>query len=254
MRPITRPLVFFTIFVLSSLAFLTDAAPASAQVTFSSNEALFHADNPGLRTQTFVSADVAPGGIIGCDTPIDNSSGGGCLPPGDVLPGIAFSVEPGFGTLIAGPFLFFNLNPVNVLMPDGSAQKNVVLFPGSTVFAAGLRIGCLFDFGVGQPCVDQALRIEVFGPGDQLIGATDVITDSLFQTFVGIESDIPIERITLIDADLAPPSFNGIASVSFQAGGFSIPTLSEWGLAALAAAVGAAAAITLRRRRASAKI
>ena len=238
---------------LSALILLSAAAPSLAQVTFSSNEALFHSQNPHLVTQTFTAGNVEPGDISGCDTPVDSSSNDSCFSPGDILPGIAFSVEPGSGTLLIGPFLFFNLNPVKVLTPDGSAQKNVVLFPGNTVLAAGLRIGCLFDSGTGLPCTGQALRIEVFGPGDELIGSTNVVTDSLFQTFVGITSDVPIERITLIDADLDPPSFNGIASVSFPGEEHRIPTLSEWGLIALVSVIGAAAAITLRRRSASEK-
>lgn len=239
---------------LSALILLSAAAPSLAQVTFSSNEALFHAENPHLVTQTFAAGNVEPGGISGCDTPVDSSSDDSCFSPGEILPGIAFSVEPGSGTLLIGPFLFFNLNQVNVLAPDGSAQKNVVLFPGKTVLAAGLRVGCFFDFGVGLPCTDQALRIEVFGPGDELIGSTNVVTDSLFQTFVGITSSVPIERITLIDADLDPPSFNGIASVSFPGEARNIPTLSEWGMIALVSVIGAAAAITLRRRSTSAKV
>lgn len=238
---------------LSALILLSAAAPSLAQVTFSLNEAFFHAQNPHLVTQTFAGGNVEPGDRNDCDTPVDSSSDDSCFSPGDILPGIAFSVEPGSGTVLVGPFLFFNLNPVNVLTPDGSAQKNVVLFPGNTVLAAGLRVGCFFDFGIGLPCTNQALRIEVFGPGDELIGSTNVVTDSLFQTFVGITSDVPIERITLIDADLDPPSFNGIASVSFPGEARNIPTLSEWGMIALVMVIGAAAAITLRRRSASAK-
>lgn len=249
----TATFLFITISVLSFFVTFSAPEPSHAQVTFTSNEALFHAQNPHLITQTFAAGNVEPGDLTGCDTPVDSSSNDACFSPGDILPGIAFSVEPGSGTLLAGPFLFFNLNPVKALLPDGSAQKNVVLFPGNTVLATGLHIGCLFDSGTGQPCTDQALRIEVFGPGDELIGSTNVVTDSLFQTFVGITSDVPIERITLIDADLDPPSFNGIASVSFPGEEHRIPTLSEWGLIALVSVIGAAAAITLRRRLTSEK-
>lgn len=242
------PFLFVTGFMLSMLIVLSAAAPSLAQVTFSSNEAFFHAENPHLITQTFAAGNVEPGDLTGCDTPVDSGSDDVCFSPGNILPGIAFSVEPGSGTNLVGPFLFFNLNPVKALVPDGAAEKSVVLFPGNTVIAAGLRVGCLFDFGIGQPCTNQALRIEVFGQGNQLIGSTNVTTDSLFQTFVGITSDVPIERITLVDADLDPPSFNGIASVSFPGEGHSIPTLSEWGMMAMAVIIGAGAAITLRRR------
>lgn len=246
MNASTRTGLFITALALSS--FLTLTTISRAQVTFTSNEAQFRADNPGLLTQTFSAGNVAPGDLQGCNTPVDSNSDDACFSPGDILPGIAFSVEPGSGTLLAGPFISFNLNPVKVLTPDGSLQKNVVLFPGNTVFATGLVVGCLFDFGTGLPCTGQALRIEVFGPGNVLIGSTDVITDSLFNTFVGITSDVPIERITLVDADPNPPSFNAIARVVFPGEGFGVPTLSEWGMIALVIVMGAAAMITLRRR------
>ncbi|HET7289226.1 MAG TPA: IPTL-CTERM sorting domain-containing protein, partial [Thermodesulfobacteriota bacterium] len=206
-----------------------------------------------LFIQTFESGNVAPGQIVGCNTPVDADSNDDCFSPGDILPGIAFSTDPDFGgTILSGPFLFSNLNPANILLPDGSAQKSVITFPDNSVRAVGLELGCLFDQGVGGPCTGQTMLVQVYGAGNALLGETIVPVDSLFETFVGINTDEQIERITFIDADLSVLSFNAVEKVYFPNEGLhNIPTISEYGAAALALALGLAAAYAVRRKRAS---
>ena len=189
-----------------------------------------------------------------CVTPVDSNSNDDCFSPGDILPGIAFSTDPDFGgTDLVGPFLFSNLNPEKVLLPDGSLQKSVITFPGNSVKTVGLEIGCLFDEGFGMPCTGQTMLVQVFGAGDTPIGDTIVPVDSTFNTFVGITSDTLIEKITFIDADLVTQlSFNAVEKVYFQNGGvINVPALSEWDVAVISLLLLAAAVYAIRRRTAA---
>ncbi|MGH7850628.1 MAG: IPTL-CTERM sorting domain-containing protein [Thermodesulfobacteriota bacterium] len=184
---------------------------------------------------------------------MDSNSNDSCFSPGDILPGIAFSTDPDLGgTHLVGPFLFSNLNPNNVLSPDGAVQKSVITFPGNSVNTVGLELGCLFDQG-GLPCTGQTMIVQVFGAGDALLGETIVPVDSTFDTFVGITSDALIERITFIDADLVTQlSFNAVERVYFPNDSFhNVPALSQYGIAALALMFGISALYVIRRRSAA---
>jgi exosortase sorting signal-containing protein len=242
--------------IISVLAFLcvisVHGSTTRAAVIFTTSRAQFFQDNPGLLLQTFDRGNVAPGGLASCVTPVDSSSNDDCFSPGDILPGIAFSTDPDFGdTDLAGPFWFGNLNPGKVLVPDGSKQKSVITFPDNSVKAVGLELGCLFDGG--GTCVGQTMLVQVYGAGDALLGETIVQVDDTFESFLGINTDEQIERITFIDADLeTQPSFNGVEKVYFpNAALHNIPALSQYGIAALALALGLAAAFAVRKRRAA---
>lgn len=243
--PIISVLAF--LFVISVRGSITQAA-----VIFTTNAPQFLSDNPGLLLQTFDRGNVAPGGLNSCVTPVDSNSNDNCFSPGDILPGIAFSTDPDFGdTNLAGPFWFGNLNPRKVLVPDGSKQKSVITFPGNDVRAVGLELGCLFD-GNGT-CVGQTMLVQVYGAGDALLGETIVQVDDKFESFLGINTDEQIERITFIDADLETQlSFNGVEKVYFPNEAlFNIPTLSQYGVAVSAFTLGIAAVYAIRRRRPS---
>jgi hypothetical protein len=135
--------------------------------------------------------------------------------------------------VIVGPG--FNNNPFIVLLPDGSSDSLDFTFPGNTVNAVGVDLGCLLE-GQG-PCSDTVF-VQVFSAGDILIGSTSLAVTDLFDSFLGIQSIEPITRINVSNVS-GPPifAFEGIDRISF---GFRvrdpIPTLSEWGM--ISAAVG----------------
>jgi hypothetical protein len=94
----------------------------------------------------------------------------------------------------------------------------------------------------------------VFGQGDALIGSTNVAVTDFFDTFLGIQSDVPITRINLSNGNQLL-FFEGIDRISFGFSDFTanIPTLSEWGMIAAAAGFALVGMFyALRRRRASA--
>ena len=75
----------------SWLYFSFPLSPASAQVTFTDNEAEFLAQNPNLAIQDFESGNVAPGSVVSCSQIINENTNDACFSPGDILPGIEFA-------------------------------------------------------------------------------------------------------------------------------------------------------------------
>ncbi len=231
------------VFIITLLISLT---PALAQVDFTTDEAEFNANNPGLALQDFESGNVAPNSVMQCSAVVNENTSDGCFSPGDILPGLEFAQVPlGAHTLfIAGPGV--EENTFVVLYTDFNTDTMDITFPGNNVNTAGLVLGCLSE---GPGCSDT-LIISVFGTGDELIGSTQRAVTGQFDTFVGIRSSELITRINV--GSLAGNGFEGLGSISFGlASPANIPTLSEWGMIAAAAGlmlVGVFFAVKRKRR------
>lgn len=224
---------------------------AAGQTELTTNETQFRADNPGLFTQDFSSALVSPGNTMSCFTPVDASSFD-CFDPGDILPGIAFQNGPvpvDFGLSIAGPNAVGNTNPEKVLITTQYFGDFEVVFPVGNVRAAGINAGCMFDSS--GPC-SIVVELRVLGVGDTVLVATDVLVSDQFNTFLGVTSSEVITKIVL--RNLGGESFKGVSDVLFPIGAQAenIPTLSEWGLIAMASILGIVGFIVINRRKASA--
>lgn len=229
------------------IALFLSYSPASAQVVFSSNEGQFRQENPSLQLQTFERGKVGISETEACNTPVNMNSNDDCFSPGDILPGLEFTTDPVSGdTILAGPFIFNNENPVKVLTPDGSMQDSVILFPDDEVMVVGLTLGCLFD-SIFDNCTGETYFVDVYGQGNALLGSTTVEVSGFFNTFVGITSSEPIEKIQFGDTDSSVPSFNGVSEVLI-AKTTAIPTLSKWGMIAAVAGLGIAGLMAIRRR------
>ncbi len=236
------------------LAFVIPAFSASAQVIFSSNEAQFLSDNPDLDFQNFLSAPAPPGDFIVCNAPVDASSNDGCFTPGQILPGISFSDNPGPNNgamLVFGANFAANANPQGPLASNTFTDTLDILFSEPDTTRAGFLAGCMVQ---GGPCSDQ-MTIQVFGVGDALIGSTSVPVSSAFGTFVGVTSDEAITRINLSNTVDPTNNTEGILNIRFAAPGppgpvvTNIPTMSEWGMIATALMLAAFGMLALRRRR-----
>jgi hypothetical protein len=222
--------VLFFIFVASGAGMFISAR-ASAQVTFTNDEAQFFADNPGLLVQTFNSAITS-----GCEAPFDSTNSAGCFPPGAILPGVVYDVAPSheFLDIFAVNFNGTSGNASKAIGPDNHTDTLDIIFKKGGVSAAGVRPGCFVL--TGEVC-RRTVTISVYGAGDALLGSTQADVSSRFDDFVGIESDIPIAKISVAGPDLGPDSgFHAIDELVFSQGSLSpIPTLSEWGMIAAAA-------------------
>jgi hypothetical protein len=230
------------------ILFLVSFSSASAQVTFTTDDAVFFALNPNLASQDFESGNAAPGSVLSCSQIINENTDDACFSPGDILPGIEFAV-PLNVLAIVGPD--FNDNPFIVLVPVFSGDSLDITFPGNTVNAVGMDLGCLLE-GPGT-CSDNVL-VQVFGEGDELIGSRLVAVTDLFDSFLGIQSVVPITRINLSNGDQLI-FFEGIDRIAFGFRDFvnPIPTLSEWGMISAAIGLGLTGVFfALKKRRAAA--
>ena len=111
----------------------------------------------------------------------------------------------------------------------------------------GLNIGCTDNKG---PACSQTLLVEILAPDDIAIGSTTVDATSAFDAFLGISSGQPISSIRItpeIGTDLG--FFPGVSVVYFGQSPRNIPTLSEWGLIAMAGAIGIIGLFYIRKRK-----
>ena len=219
-------------------------ARASAQVTFTNDEAQFFADNPRPLIQNFNSGFAPPGNSIGCDSPLDSNSTG-CFPPGALLPGVEYDASPNHDPLaLFGIDYLGTGNPSIALGPDDRSKTLDIVFKRGGVSAAGVRPGCLLNGGVCH----TTLTISAYGSGDTFLGSTQVDVSSHFDDFVGIESDLPIAKVSV--AGQGDPVFYAIDELVLPQGLLApVPTLSEWGVIAMAGILGIVGFIVIHRRK-----
>ncbi len=242
MKTVKTSGVYIYYFVVATLLLFMSSMPALAQVNFTTDEEAFNASNQGLSVQDFQSGNAGPGSVTECGAILNQNTNDACFAPGDILPGIEFFASSELS--IAGPG--FNNNPFIALVPNFDDDALDITFPGNTVNTAGVDLGCLAEGLV--PCSADVF-VRVFGEGDSLIGSTTIAVTSLFDSFLGIRSAVPITRIN-VSSDFGTETFDGIDRISFGLVVNAIPTLSEWGIIAAAsglAMVGVFFAVRKRR-------
>jgi len=118
------------------------------------------------------------------------------------------------------------------------------------VSASGMKLGCILDASMNDCSAD--LIVEVYGPGDQLIGSTTIAVTSASDTFLGVISARRITRINIIDDGTIFGS-QTLASISFGVPAVirPIPTISQWGLIAMAGVLGIIGFMAISRRKAA---
>ncbi len=115
-----------------------------------------------------------------------------CFSPGEILPGIEFFADPD-DLLVLGDSLSASNNPANVLVNSTFVDLLEIGFIDTTD-AVGLTLGCV---ATGFATCAETIVVSVFGEIDNLIGSTNVaVTDSV-DAFIGIESVVPIGRISM---------------------------------------------------------
>jgi hypothetical protein len=217
-------------------------------------------NNPGLASQDFQSGNAAPGGIAGCFVPVDTNSNDNCFTPGQILPGIQFIDNPvhpppgEFGMNIIGSNFGVTGNPFTALINNFFAASFDIVFLDNNVSAVGMDMGCVDAIGGDTPC-SNSLVVQVFGVGDVFMRSTTVAVTGAFDTFLGLSSAQTISRINLELESPTPEIAKGIDRISFgeaTAVVSQVPTLSEWGLIAMAGILGIIGFIVIRRRNVTA--
>ena len=225
--------VLFFIFVVSGAVMFTGAR-ASAQVTFTSDQAQFLADNPRLAFQNFDNSLVQPNAVILCPSPANASSDNNCFLPGTIRPGIEFTNDPSFDplegiSLIAGNFLGPGIPLGNALTNTLFTDNFDILF-NVGVRSVGLTLGCY----IGGAC-SQDIVVSVYAVGGDFLGSKVVHVTTAFDTFLGLNSTTSIGEISLGNIDVNSRSAKGVLKVWFGDVERNIPTLSEWGMISAAA-------------------
>lgn len=246
MKILYRNGIYYLLFFV--LCFATYST-AFSQIIFTNNEVLFIANNPDLVFQNFQAGNVPPGDTESCNTPIDENSNDNCFSPGQILPGIQFQNGPvpfDGGVVLAGANVLGNNNPGNVFATEGGNATFEIIFTSDDVMAVGMNVGCLFDF---SGLCDTSLEVKVFGSGNNELGDTPLAVTDQYNSFIGIESNEPISKITL--SNLGELNFKGIADIRFPVEPVvtNVPTLSEWGLIAMAGVLGIIGMLFMLRRR-----
>lgn len=178
-------------------AFAVFSSPPSDEVVFTTDEPNFVDDNPRLDFQDFADTPIAPGNFLVCPAPADADSDDVCFSPGQILPGIAFTDNPGpdaNGLFLAGANVLGLGNPSNVLTNNIFADAFEVQFNDGDTDTVGMELGCLNTDPNANAC---ALQVDVHGPGDVLLGTYYIVATNLFNTFLGVESDQEITRIVV---------------------------------------------------------
>ena len=205
-------------------------------LTIFNDETQFFSVCTSLPLEEFANTSVPPNSAINCPSPINSSSNNSCFTPGAVIDGFSFSGIPitDDGSLaVVTPTIFGN---VNVLVgADFFGDDNEITFQNGGAGAVGVEIFGVFGL--------TNIQINIFGPGDILLGSTSVDASSN-GIFFGVISDSPVTRITFSNgfADLYTNLSFGECELT------NIPTLSEWGLGVFAALFAIAAVWALRRR------
>ena len=243
---------YLSTFLVCTFLFLPFAVSADA-VEFTNVEGVFLENNPEVELQRFNSRQLAEDTVVNCASPVNASSNDDCFTPGFISPFLTFLVsqmsDPTLFALMGANFQGQG-NPPNVLITSLPVTSFDILFPSLKASAVGLRIGCVTD--ADEACVAELL-VEVFGNGPESIGSTTVLAGVLFDTFLGIESDEPISRVSIYLTVQDPAIFQGIERIWFEASPSAapIPTLSEWGMIAAAAGFALIGMLYAVRRRKS---
>lgn len=222
------------LYVIFLTFFLFSVTPALAQASFTTDETQFLALNPGLQFQDFHGTVVNSPLVF--NPPENSQSNDDCFTPGQILPGIEFTVDPGGGVnvlvLLNGNF-FGNGNPPNVLIANLPGDALDVIFTAPNINAVGLNVGCVDE---GDQCTvgSSSVSVSVFGKNG-FLGSTVIPVTSAFNSFIGINTLEPITEISLRHVNPDTDTVQGVLNVWYNIETLSVPTLSEWGMVATAA-------------------
>lgn len=211
------------------------AAPSTGGLTFFTDRASFDAAAPGLPCEDFEEGNVAPGGVVGCPSPLDSSSNNACFVPGDILDGIRFETpaNPANGIALLGSGFFGTSS--KTITANFFVDPFDVFFPGILVTAAGMDLTNV----LGGPTVN----ITIYGPGGVVLGNT-VAAATPAGSFWGVLSSQAITRINI--ADPAGGS-EGVDNICFTHG-VRAPALSTLGFATLILLLVGMSGLVFRRR------
>lgn len=215
---------------------------------FYNDETEFNEICSGLALEDFEDTNAPPNSSVGCPEPLNSQSNDACYSPGALIPGFSITtrnaITPGSEIVTVTPPL---LGLINVAVGANTVFDDTIITFTEMANSAGLLlVGALGD---------TTVEIEVYGINNTLLGSTIVDVIGVNGVFIGIESTQSlIERIELIETGISNAEL--LYDLSFGLCDFSntrpIPTLSEWGLIAMAGLIGIVGFFAIHRRNAKA--
>lgn len=141
------------------------SAPQAGLIFFN-GEAAFDAAAPGLTTQTFAAANIAPNIVVSNANPLDSSTNNVIFASGDIVPGLSIASSSNAGGNLAVTGVgFFGVTDKAVFASTLAETLNLSFTP--SVDAVGLDLLSLF---AGSP-----FTLSFFDAMDVLLGSTMVL-------------------------------------------------------------------------------
>jgi uncharacterized repeat protein (TIGR01451 family) len=194
------------------------AGPSANGVVYYADRAVFDAAYPGLPLEDFQEGSVTEPGITACDPPLDQYSDDDCFNPGDILPGIAFSDNPGpnlDGLVLLGAG--FNGNSSKILSTNTYVDAFEIQFTDPYVFAAGMDLHSHYSASV----------VSVTTYARDGISVLDTITATATNSgaFLGLASAQPLGKIRIFSLSNQAEGIDNIAFGNLCSSAADIPWL-----------------------------
>ncbi len=237
-KTILKTLVLFIALIL-----VTSTMASAQALQFFDDEGLFNNTCDNLAVEGFENTNVPPNDVESCPGPFNSFTNNICYSPGALIPGFSLSgsTDPG--------------NPILVLTPPFSGLTNVAV--GASVgtdktVITFTEVVNTFGMVIVSSDVNSTVEVQVFGggAGNIFLGSTTVNVTPVNGTFLGVLSvGGPITRIEL--GESGQPQLELLYELSFGTCGSArpIPTLSEWGLIAVALVLGIIGLLAIHGRR-----
>jgi IPTL-CTERM motif len=207
-------------------------------VIFLDDEDLFNNSCLDLAFEDFEDTNAPPDSVVACPNPINSETTNACYDAGALIPGFSITVpnpnDPPTALAVVPPSI--SGFPSIGVGPNSFANDAIITFSGF-VNTVGMRLA-----GLGG-----TVDVQVFS-GNDFLGSAIVNISSIDGTFLGIASkEQNITRVELVNGD-------GVLALDLsfgRCGGIArpIPTLSEWGLIAMAGVLGIIGLLAIRRRK-----
>ena len=234
---------FSSIIIMFLIVVSYSFSNAQGQVSFYDSEGSFASVCETLPTEDFEDTLVGPNTVGTCPGPISSEISDVCYAAGALLPGFTMSsVGDGLGSEFIVAITPNFLGVTNVAAGSNSFDDDTVIAFDPTVTSVAMNIVSLNTNG--------DLDILVYGIGNVLLGSTTVSMPlGATPTFVGIQSVSPILRVELDDDGGSVSELLYDLSFGECTPFRNVPTLSEWGLIAMAALLGIVGFMVIRRRQ-----
>lgn len=220
----------------------------NSDLVFFDDPLAFNESCEDLAFEDFSDTNAEPNSTLACSGPFNSLTNNNCYSPGALVPGFSLTSVPEA------------TNSLVVITPPQFTLTNTAAGPNSTSDNTQIT----FDppeSGVGlfivTPLSSGILTVEIYGPDDALLATTDLNMEQNNEgVFLGVTSEDTITRIVLNNNGQSIGEL--LYEIQFGDCGISlggpdepstVPTLSEWGLIAMAGVLGIVGFIVIRRKR-----